>query len=64
MLARRADHGCVCEPFGRHLDRRANGVVMAPRFFSEDGRQMFVSVGSASNDGEGMGKRDSAAIAR
>jgi hypothetical protein len=37
---------------------------MAPRFFSEDGRQMFVSVGSASDDGEGMGKRDAAAIAR
>jgi glucose/arabinose dehydrogenase len=32
--------------------------------FSKDGRQMFVSVGSASNDGEGMGKRDAAAIAR
>ena len=32
--------------------------------FSKDGRQMFVSVGSASNAGEGMGKRDAAAIAR
>jgi glucose/arabinose dehydrogenase len=32
--------------------------------FSTDGRQMFVSVGSASNAGEGMGKRDAAAIAR
>ena len=32
--------------------------------FSKDGRQMFVSVGSATNAGEGMGKRDAAAIAR
>jgi glucose/arabinose dehydrogenase len=32
--------------------------------FSKDGRQMFVSVGSASNDGEGMEKRNVAAIAR
>src|SRR5262249_31163678 len=32
--------------------------------FSKDGRQMFVSVGSASNVGEGMGKRDAKAIAR
>jgi glucose/arabinose dehydrogenase len=32
--------------------------------FSDDGRQMFVSVGSASNNGEGMRRRDAAAIAR
>ncbi len=31
--------------------------------FSADGRKMFVSVGSASNDAEGMGRRDPAAIA-
>jgi glucose/arabinose dehydrogenase len=30
--------------------------------FSKDGSQMFVSVGSASNDAEGMGKLDSAAL--
>jgi glucose/arabinose dehydrogenase len=32
--------------------------------FSNDGQQMFVSVGSESNVGEGMGKRDPASIAR
>ena len=32
--------------------------------FSLDGRRMFVSVGSATNNGEGMGKRDATAIAR
>ncbi|MBV9532296.1 MAG: sorbosone dehydrogenase family protein [Bradyrhizobium sp.] len=32
--------------------------------FSPDGRQMFVSVGSATNVGEGMGRRSAADIAR
>ena len=32
--------------------------------FSKDGQQMFVSVGSASNDGEGMEKRTAGAIVR
>jgi hypothetical protein len=40
------------------------GHITRDIVFSKDGRQMFVSVGSASNDGEGMGKRDAAAIAR
>jgi glucose/arabinose dehydrogenase len=40
------------------------GHITRDIVFSKDGRQMFVSVGSASNDGEGMGKRDVAAIAR
>ena len=46
---------------GRSADR---GHITRDIVFSKDGRQMFVSVGSASNDGEGMGKRDAAAIAR
>jgi len=40
------------------------GHITRDIVFSKDGRQMFVSVGSATNDGEGMGKRDAAAIAR
>jgi glucose/arabinose dehydrogenase len=46
---------------GRSVQR---GHITRDIAFSKDGRQMFVSVGSASNDGEGMGKRDAAAIAR
>ena len=46
---------------GRSADR---GHITRDIVFSKDGRQMFVSVGSASNDGEGMGKRGAAAIAR
>src|SRR5262245_40307001 len=46
---------------GRSADR---GHITRDIVLSKDGRQMFVSVGSASNDGEGMGKRDAAAIAR
>jgi len=46
---------------GRSVQR---GHITRDIVFSKDGRQMFVSVGSASNDGEGMGKRDAAAIAR
>src|SRR5262249_24318182 len=40
---------------GRSVQR---GHITRDIVFSKDGRQMFVSVGSASNDGEGMGKRD------
>jgi glucose/arabinose dehydrogenase len=46
---------------GRSVQR---GHITRDIVFSKDGRHMFVSVGSASNDGEGMGKRDAAAIAR
>src|SRR5262245_42350109 len=46
---------------GRSVQR---GHITRDIVFSKDGRQMFVSVGSASNDGEGMGKRDATAIAR
>ena len=46
---------------GRAVQR---GHVTRDIVFSKDGRQMFVSVGSATNAGEGMGKRDAAAIAR
>jgi glucose/arabinose dehydrogenase len=46
---------------GRAVQR---GHITRDIVFSKDGRQMFVSVGSASNAGEGMGKRDAAAIAR
>jgi glucose/arabinose dehydrogenase len=46
---------------GRSVQR---GHVTRDLAFSKDGRQMFVSVGSASNVGEGMGKLDAAAIAR
>src|SRR5260370_6878197 len=46
---------------GRSVQRRHITRDIA---FSKNGRQMFVSVGSASNDGEGIGKRDAAAIAR
>src|SRR5438067_2925581 len=48
-------------PGGRAVQR---GHITRDIVFSKDGRQMFVSVGSATNDGEGMGKRDAAAIAR
>jgi glucose/arabinose dehydrogenase len=40
------------------------GHVTRDLAFSPDGKQMFVSVGSASNVGEGMGRLDPAAIAR
>jgi glucose/arabinose dehydrogenase len=40
------------------------GHITRDIVFSKDGRQMLVSVGSASNVGEGMDKRDAAAIAR
>jgi glucose/arabinose dehydrogenase len=46
---------------GRSVQR---GHITRDIVFSQEGRKMFVSVGSASNDGEGMGKRDAAAIAR
>jgi glucose/arabinose dehydrogenase len=46
---------------GRAVQR---GHITRDIVFSRDGRQMFVSVGSASNDGEGMEKRNPAAIAR
>ena len=46
---------------GRAVQR---GHITRDIVFSGDGRQMFVSVGSASNVGEGMGKRSAAAIAR
>ena len=46
---------------GRSVQR---GHITRDIVFSKDGRQMFVSVGSASNAGEGIGKRDAAAIAR
>jgi glucose/arabinose dehydrogenase len=46
---------------GRSVQR---GHITRDIVFSKDGRHMFVSVGSASNDGEGMGKRDAAAIER
>jgi glucose/arabinose dehydrogenase len=46
---------------GRAVQR---GHITRDIVFSKDGRQMFVSVGSATNVGEGMGKRDAAAIAR
>ena len=46
---------------GRAVQR---GHITRDIVFSQDGRRMFVSVGSATNDGEGMGKRDAAAIAR
>jgi glucose/arabinose dehydrogenase len=46
---------------GRSVQR---GHITRDIVFSQDGRKMFVSVGSASNDGEGMGKRDAAGIAR
>jgi glucose/arabinose dehydrogenase len=46
---------------GRSVQR---GHITRDIAFSKDGRQMFVSVGSASNDGEGMSKRDATAIAR
>jgi glucose/arabinose dehydrogenase len=46
---------------GRSVQR---GHITRDIVFSNDGRQMFVSVGSASNAAEGMGKRDAAAIAR
>ena len=43
-------------PTGGHITRNLA--------FSKDGRQMFVSVGSAGNDGEGMKKRSAAEITR
>jgi glucose/arabinose dehydrogenase len=46
---------------GRAVQR---GHITRDIVFSRDGRQMFISVGSASNAGEGIGKRDAAAIAR
>jgi glucose/arabinose dehydrogenase len=43
---------------------RLAGAVTRDIVFSQDGRRMFVSVGSASNVGEEMGRRDAAIIAR
>jgi glucose/arabinose dehydrogenase len=40
------------------------GHITRDLAFSKDGRQMFVSIGSASNNGEGMGRRNAGAIAR
>jgi glucose/arabinose dehydrogenase len=53
--------GDLARARGRSVQR---GHITRDIVFSPDGRHMFVSVGSASNDGEGMGKRDAAAIAR
>jgi glucose/arabinose dehydrogenase len=46
---------------GRAVQR---GHITRDLAFSRDGKQMFVSVGSASNVGEGMGRLDPAALAR
>src|SRR5262245_53307253 len=46
---------------GRAVQR---GHITRDIAFSKDGRQMFVSVGSLSNNGEGMDKRNAATIAR
>jgi glucose/arabinose dehydrogenase len=46
---------------GRAVQR---GHITRDLTFSPDGQKMFVSVGSASNVGEGMGRLDPAAIAR
>ena len=46
---------------GRSVQR---GHITRDIVFSQDGQQMFVSVGSASNDGEGMEKRNAGAIVR
>jgi glucose/arabinose dehydrogenase len=46
---------------GRAVQR---GHITRDIVFSKDGRAMFVSVGSASNVGEGMEKRNAVAIAR
>jgi len=46
---------------GRSVQR---GHITRDIVFSKDGQQMFVSVGSASNDGEGMEKRNAGAIVR
>jgi glucose/arabinose dehydrogenase len=46
---------------GRSVQR---GHITRDIVFSKDGRHMFVSVGSESNAGEGIGKRSAAAIAR
>jgi glucose/arabinose dehydrogenase len=40
------------------------GHITRDIVFSKDGSRMFVSVGSASNDAEDIGRRDAAAIAR
>lgn len=40
------------------------GHITRDIVFSRDGSRMYVSVGSASNDGEDIGRRDAAAIAR
>jgi glucose/arabinose dehydrogenase len=40
------------------------GHITRDIVFSKDGRQLFVSVGSATNVGESMGKRSAAAIAQ
>jgi glucose/arabinose dehydrogenase len=46
---------------GRGVQR---GHITRDIVFSKDGRQLFVSVGSATNVGESMGKRSAAAIAQ
>ena len=46
---------------GRSVQR---GHITRDIVFSQDGQQMFVSVGSASNEGEGMEKRNAGAIVR
>src|SRR5262249_33241849 len=46
---------------GRSVQR---GHITRDIAFSKDGGQMLVSGGSASNDGEGMGKRDPACFVR
>jgi glucose/arabinose dehydrogenase len=48
-------------PGGRSVQR---GHITRDIVFSADGRQMFISVGSATNIGEGMDKRNARAIAR
>ena len=65
---RQAFHHHAGEAFGDLPDVGGRAVqrghITRDIVFSQDGRRMFVSVGSATNDGEGMGKRDAAAIAR
>src|SRR5262249_53527750 len=48
---------------GMHITRY-KGHITRDIVFSQDGHQMFVSVGSASNVGEGMDSRSTTVIAR
>ena len=49
---------------GRGSSSTQRGHITRDIVFSKDGARMFVSVGSASNDAEDIGRRDPAAIAR